>query len=339
MNRRSPWLILLGVAAGASSTPVVSGQTSTRHYRYELELRSQDPDYASQVPPGVTGEHYAVDADSQGRITRVARIRNGQEISHTVYHFAAGANAAGDYDWFRGEQKMGHGQIHRNAKGERTRVDSFTVDGTLTGYTQYAYQPGSVEATSYNSDGKQTGISVRSYSAKGTRIRAVIYTNPEDRSQYTETEYDGNTGLTKVAKQFEGGALTISRVYTHNADGDAIRMDAYNAAGKPMAMIEYDDNLPTRRVYKGDGVTTKELRYSYDGKRWLKETSLLFKGEFICRFVYDRLSNGTVKRTLALGPDGALWAEYPDMTILDIKPDGKPISGEAAVIHKTGNWY
>ena len=39
------------------------------------------------------------------------------------------------------------------------------------------------------------------------------------------------------------------------------------------------------------------------------------------------------------GPDGALWAEYPDMEIVDVRQNGQPINGRSAIINKAGNWY
>ena len=44
-------------------------------------------------------------------------------------------------------------------------------------------------------------------------------------------------------------------------------------------------------------------------------------------------------RTLAFGPDGDLWAEYPDMEVVDVRQNGQPINGRPAIINKAGNWY
>jgi hypothetical protein len=59
----------------------------------------------------------------------------------------------------------------------------------------------------------------------------------------------------------------------------------------------------------------------------------------VCRFTYDRLADGTTKRTVAFGPDGAVWAEYPDMEVVDVRQNGHPINGRPAIINKAGNWY
>jgi hypothetical protein len=73
--------------------------------------------------------------------------------------------------------------------------------------------------------------------------------------------------------------------------------------------------------------------------RRIKETRLFCQDKFVCRFTYERLSNGTVIRTLAYSPDNALWAEYPDMEIVDVRQDGEAINGKRAIISKMGNWY
>ena len=37
--------------------------------------------------------------------------------------------------------------------------------------------------------------------------------------------------------------------------------------------------------------------------------------------------------------DGTLWAEYPDMEIVDVRQNGEPINGRPAIINKAGDWY
>lgn len=56
--------------------------------------------------------------------------------------------------------------------------------------------------------------------------------------------------------------------------------------------------------------------------------------------VGERLSDGTVKRTIAVSPAGELMAEYPDQQVTDVNRDGKPIyKPDTAIVHKQGNWW
>ena len=53
----------------------------------------------------------------------------------------------------------------------------------------------------------------------------------------------------------------------------------------------------------------------------------------------DKVREIIVERFLAFGPDGALWAEYPDMEVVDVRQNGHPINGRPAIINKVGLWY
>ena len=89
----------------------------------------------TEVPAGASGRHHVVETDASGRITRTAVIRDGQQVSQRVYTFAPDGKAASEYDTFTGSEKTGRVRIQRNAGGERTREDYFTVSGAATGYT------------------------------------------------------------------------------------------------------------------------------------------------------------------------------------------------------------
>ena len=327
---------LLLLAFIASISPSVAGaQAGVHYYRYELFTRSQDSQYVSEVGAGVSGRHHAVETDAQGRITRTAVIRDGQKISERVYSFAPGGKAASEYDTFTGSEKTGRVTIQRNASGERTRENSFTVGGVATEYTVYSYRADSVEATSYTVEGKKRAVNVSFYSPKDILTRAMTYSNPDDRGFHVDSDFDDRTGLSKGSRQFEGGNLTSSGLFNYDDDGDLIRQDVYDAAGNWFAAAELVNGLTTKRLYD----SSKELRYSYDERRRVKETTLFYNKMFVCRFTYDRLPDGAAKRTLAFGPDGALWAEYPDMEIVDVRQNGHPINGRPAIINKTGDWY
>ena len=333
MTKRSAILRVLLLLA---VTALASGAAATvRNYRYSLSTRSPYPKYAGEVPAGASGQYLEVETDSQGRVVRVASIRNGHKEAESLYHFSANATLCDSYDEYRESEKTGHTQVQRNASGDAIRDDDYTTEGTHTGYSLYSYNGNVVEGASYNADGKMKSASVYTYSpASGLLISDVAYANPDDRSFHTDHDYDEN-GLVTARRQFRNGALENSGKFTYDAQGEEIRQDVYNASGTWYAAVERKNGLAARRLYEGG----RELRYTYDDKRMLKETLLYVKDTLICRFAYDRLSDGTVKRSIATGPDGTLWAEYPDQQIYDVDQQGHPISGKPAVIHKTGNWW
>jgi len=195
-----------------------------------------------------------------------------------------------------------------------------------------------VEFSRFTAEGKKAGFSIYYYSASGVLARATVYSNPDDTTSYIESAFDERTGQRNSSQQFNGGTLTNTRRFTYNADSDLVRMDVFSPSNEWYAADEYADGLIVKRIYKLEN-GTQEWRYTFDEKRWAKDSSLYINGTLICRLVYDRHPNGTAKRTLALGPNGDLWAEYPDQEIRDLKRTGETISGKPAVIHKKGNWW
>jgi len=330
--------IVVWLICGAFLSAQSNSSSTLRNYRYRLSTRSQESKFANEISPTalVGGTRYEVETDARGRTTRVAVMRNDQKLSEILYRFATEANLPSEYESFVAGEKTGVVRIQRDEAGNRSREDYFTVGGSLTRYEVYSYKLDPVENAHYAAEGKKTGYDVLYYSAKDTLIRDTQYlsSGPLD---YVEIEFDDGTGHKKSRQQFKHGELSSTASYTYNADGDLVRTDVYDANHNWYSADEFNDNLRTKRIYQVKG-ERRELQYTYDEKRWLKESALYYKGVFVCRFVYERLPDGTAKRTRALGPNGELWAEYPDMQITDVKINGEALDGES-IIHKTGNWW
>jgi hypothetical protein len=335
MKKQLRHRLLLLALIGAISPSVANGQAGVHYYRYELLTRAQDFTYANEVPADVRGRYHAVETDTQGRIARTAVMRDGQKISERVYSFASDGKAPREYETFIGSEKTGRVRIQRNSDGGRTREDKFTVDGALTEYTLYSYRTDSVELTSYTRAGKKTSVNVSFFSPKDILTRSINYSNPDDQSFHVDSDVDDTTGLRKGSTQFASGNLSNSVLFNYDDDGDLVRQDVFDPAGNWYAAEERVNGLTTKRLYD----SSKELRYTYDDRRRIKETTLFYNDMLVCRFTYDRFADGTAKRTLAFGPDGALWAEYPDMEIVDVSQNGHPINGRPAIINKAGDWY
>ncbi len=336
-NRLATRLFCLTLVV-AMSAASASAQVRVRTYRYVLAMRSQENKFAGEISPVAKagGTVYQVQKDARGRVTKVSRLRNGKKLSDTVYIYKLNEKLPSSVEQYREGEKTGVTKIQRDEAGNRIREDHFTADGTLTSYEVYTYSSESVDDQLYTAEGKSKGFSKLYYSANDSLVRQVRHL-PVEPPAILDFEYNDATGMTKARSQFNDGKLTSTASYTYSGDGDLIREDVYDPDHTWFLADEFGDNLRVKRIYKVEG-GTRELRYTYDAKRWVKETMLYNKDVYICRFIYDRFPDGTAKRTLAMGPDGELWAEYPDASVVDVKQNGEALVGKS-ILHKQGNWW
>lgn len=333
------FLRLAAACALSAALHACTKPPTTTHYRFVTPQRSQDPAYLQEISAGASGPHVVVDRDGKGRVTRQTHMRNGKITVRYVFQYTDREMRPNGYETFTGDELTGRAKISRDEKGNRYITHYYTTAGVETGYTLYTYTAERVESNEYTASRTRTSYSTMKFSASGGLIHRVTHANPAEPTSYVETEYDEATGLARTVKQIDGGKFTNRRTDTRNADGDLVRQDVFDASGTAVAFREYAEGLETRRAYQASGQITKDFRYSYDAKRYLVEARLSFKGEPVCRFTYDRLPNGTIKRTLAIGPSGDLWAEYPDQEVVDIVPNGQAVSGRPANLVKTGDWF
>lgn len=333
--------ILIAAFLVAIAASAASAQVNIRNYRYKVLTRSQEPEFSAEILSTVPVHqtHYEVEADAQGRTARFAVVRDGEKLSETSFRFEGEAKLPNEFENSEAGEKTGVVRIQRDAAGNRVREDHLLLGGTLAEHVDYSYSTDHVEEDSFTREGLKSEYSLLYYSPKGTLIRNIKY-YADNTGRRTEWEYDDATGLEKSRQQFIGGKLTVAISYTYNANGSLTRSDAYNSNHVWFAADEFTDELRTKRIYK-DERGTKEIELAYDEKRWLTESTLTFNKVFICKFVYDRFPNGTVKWTNALGPKDELMAEYPNYEVFDVKRNGESTEMKlpGSVIHKTGNWW
>jgi len=335
------WLCPLGMLVlSALSLPSRSATAQTHSYRYQLSTKAGDPRFAVEIPTSATGQgrHYEVQTDSLGRITRYAEFENGLKTGEYVYHFDGRARLPNAYDSYAPTGEVtGTTRMQRNGNGEMTRTDAFTVGGELTGYSTASISGDQVEWLDYTAEGKQTIRNIYYYSARGLVIRRRYY--PEAETYY-ESEIDEATGLPQTRKKYVSGELQVSAKYTYDGAGSLTRYDMYTPQGSWYGEKEYVAGLLTRELYKFQDSTTQETRSEFDAKRNAKQATFYVNGKLICTFTYDRLPDGTVKRTLAVGPDGTLLAEYPDLEVNKVLKNGEPVDHPSgAILHTTGDWW
>jgi hypothetical protein len=304
-------------------------------------MRSGDAEYRREILAGVpaTGPSYEVERDQMGRIVRETDFEDGKAVGTWKYHFDGVQKFYdGKETWIDGQLTATEG-VHRNAKGLITRTERHTAEGELTSYAVREDLTDHIEVHSYTADSKPVAHVKGYYSAGGALIRRVIYLSPEsDETGFTEAEFGEQTGKTTASRQIQDGKLTNSKKYVY-ADGDLTRVDAFDAQGTLFSVDAYEDGLLRKRIYRFPQGVAREVRYSYDEKRWAVKSDIHSLGKAICVLTYDRDSDGTIQRTKALSPDGILWAEYPPPIVLDVGRDGQAVGRSDALLHRTGNWW
>jgi hypothetical protein len=334
-------LLLTLTILALGSSPAAA---QARSYRHWLSTRADTQQvFTGEVPGGAStpGGYYLVETDPTGRVTRVSSFQDGKKTGVTEFQFSAGARWFTAYDDYAATgEKTGSVKVQRNGKGETVRYDHFTVSGDLTGYSARSaggVSGAGIEWTTYKQDGKAADRYVDFYSPRGLLIEQQWY--PDATTNY-DAKMEEMTGLAQSRQKLVNDSLVSSNKYTYDSNGSRTRDDIYGQDGVWYGAREYAGGLINRVFYRFRDSSTKEMRYTYDDKQLTKEIKLSVNGQPICTFTFDRLSDGTVKRTLAVGPDGSLYAEYPNLFVTDVSRQGQALDHpDVAVIHKTGDWW
>ena len=335
---------IASVAAFMSGLWCVQAQTTVNLYRYQISLRSGDFEYRDGIPAVVppSGPYYKVETDRQGRIVRQTSMRSGRELATTEYDYQGAGKLHFRSEKFINGEQTGIEQVQRSASGIIVRRDDQTVQAVLTSYTviKEASDPSEMEFYSYDASGKCVTHEKDAFDPNGVLIKVVTYPSPTSDAAYSEIEVDEHTGLVQSIKQFKGGKLNVWSKFTYAADGDVLRRDGYRAEdGKWYVGHEYSDGLESKVLYKYSDGSSKEVRFTYDDKRQNSKSEVYANDKPICTLTYDRLPDGTVKRTLATGPDGALLAEYPAPLVWEVQRSGQAIGRTDGILHKPGDWW
>lgn len=308
-------------------------------YRYQLDTRSGQPRYAGQIPDctGSAGPCYGVQADSAGRLSQLTYYENGNVIKRAIYNYLGASRLANEIDFYRGGELVNKTYLERNSQGDITKYTYRTAQGDLSATLTRTYSGNQVDFSRYNADGKATHSYTTFYAPNGVAIRTVHY--PDDHTRIEEM-LDPTTGQSTSKKQFEADTLAVETRFSYDANGSLLREDHYDPRGRWYGADEYKDGLMSRRLYKFPDGNSQESRISYDTKRFIAESRFYHNDRLICTFKYDLFPNGGIKRTLAIGPGGDLYAEYPDHLVYEVNQDGTAIEEiKGAVIYKKTNWW
>ncbi|HEX5212792.1 MAG TPA: hypothetical protein VFW22_13790 [Pseudolabrys sp.] len=327
-------LALFTIVPGRAAEP------AERYYRDNLTVVTAPPDkYVIEVPQAAAmhGGYFKVTTDDGGRIIRIIFLVDGKVASDTAYTYAGGAKLPSESQSYKQGTPTGTAKFTRDASGRTIRIDYLTAQGSPTGYTETKYVAGHAESTNYTPDGHRRWHRERYFNADGVMIKQA--TQSEGSTARRETTYDPQRGLEKSSAQFRDDQLQVSIVSAYNDDDDLVRQDLYNAKGTWYGAKIYERNLLVKELYKFTDGGTAEVSIKYDANRWIERARFTHNDRLICNFVHEHLPDGTTKRTIALGPDGSLWAEYPNLSVVEVDRNGHPPNSTAGIIHKTGNWW
>ncbi|MGD0191175.1 MAG: hypothetical protein ABSD74_10580 [Rhizomicrobium sp.] len=329
--------IAAGIVAGISS----GAAADTHYYRNALTFRTAPPyKYVDEIPAplAMQGTSLLVTTDGQGHIQTVEKFVDGKSTGKTIYQYPANSALPDSDQTYLQGVLTSVTRYQRAVTGEATRADNFDAKGARTGYWTETFSSDHSDGSSYNADGTLSSTWTNYYAANGLEVRSTSVNAGSTRS--LETEYDPATGQVRTTRTFENGKLIYYFSYTRDSNQSVIRKDAYQPDGTWFAAEVFANGLRQKRLYKYADGSTKEIRFEYDSNRWASKATQFVNDKFICTFVFERLGDGTIKRTLALGPDGSLWAEYPDEMADDVDKTGH-LNGKPSVgtIHKTGNWW
>ena len=315
----------------------LSASADVQRYRFEIDRKSGEEAYAGELPSAgpVAGPWHEVERDPKGRIVRVASFRSAEKQSEVTYHYTGDAATYDSAENFRAGEHTGKEVYGRNADGDIVRTDHFTVEGSPTNNAVRSITPGGFDEVTRGADGTMKEHHSYIYADGGnlSSYRRIVGTT------YYEYLVDATTGQLKSRKKVEDGKQVLSTTYAYDENGEKLREDIFDETGKPYATIAYSDGLLVRKSYTFDDGSRRESTTTYGAKRWATEAKFTVNGVLVCTFTYDRLPDGTVKRTLALGPKGDLWAEYPDRSVNEVTQNGQPVDRTDGIIHHAGNWW
>lgn len=349
-GRAAPVLWAAGLVAIMAFAPAKGPKTakaakpaivSSHYYRNSVDTLTAPPrTYLNEVPASVAshGVYIKVDRDGQGRVVRTSRVEEGVVQGYTDYDYAPGAKLPNREITFNGGVETGYSKIARDPKGRIDRFDDYTAQNVRTGYTVLSHAPDHDSYIEYSADGAELSRSEEYFNADGVETKYVSH--GRDGVRTTERTYDPVIGLVTGLRAEDNGKLSYTVRYSYDSDDVISRTDTYDPDGKPYVYSLFDHGREVKKVYNFSDGTKEEVDYAYDRRHWMVSSKMTVNGSLICTFTFDREPDGTVKRTLATGADGTLWAEYPNLFVTEVRKDGHANQAPTVgIFHKSGDWY
>jgi len=190
----------------------------------------------------------------------------------------------------------------------------------------------------YSATGQPEGRTLLVYTDEDVLLRSRWF--PSAAPTHYDTRFDPRTGLVKGRQKIHLGVLDSSSREIHDSGGLVLRSIHYDAAGRRYGVTDFAEGLKiVTRVDFADG-SSLEVRFSHDEKRRTREARYAYNGRPVFTLIYERLPNGRVVRTVARGPGGNVWAEYPGVYVEYVDRNGEAIDRPGvARIHRKEPWW
>ena len=342
MRFSSVHIVLVVLFAVGGVTPN-EASAKTALFRHQISNGKCIPDkYSGSLrrKPSPDGPYFDVETDRLGRIFRVAKMHDARKISELRYEFIGNSNRiAREFDFV--DEQLTKSIVYKcDSDNWFVYADHFDPHGDLIRVVLYTHHGSVEEGTYISKTGAKTGRIVEDYGDTSGGPRKV-HLYPVGKSYSEEWEFDGDTGRI-IAKRYlrepGGGPIAYER-NAYEGNGDLLRVDRFDDKTKWYGADMYEHGLIAATIKKSADGSKRQTRRSYDPLGILKQSVQSEAGKVVCTFVYDRKSDGTINRTLAMGPDGELLAEYVGQEIAQVEKNGQPKSGAPGILQKQGDWW
>jgi hypothetical protein len=329
--------LLARAASGPTAEPARPVPVKIKYFRYLISLAPCGSRYAGELQPSAGGQLIRVQRDDEGRLVRFATLRDGKVLTETVNHYSPGSKNADFSEVYNGDQLVGKSQVsRRDTHNCPERVDFSTPAGALVSYSLYKYDTTTVEGSDFNAAGQLRSRRNRSFGNDKILV-SERYLPPDEASAY-ETTFDHETGLPTLKQKLLRGKVATTSKFLYDADADMIREDLFTDTGRWWGLSEFSQRMLKRKFYQFTN-ETREIRISYNTRRWPVQADFFVNGALVCIFKPDQTPTGRITRTIAIDRNGQLLAEYPDAWIFQVERDGRAIDGFQSTIYRPGNWW
>lgn len=309
-------------------------QDGIRYYRVQSVSWAGDEQFLVPVSPNGRGEYFGAEVDANNRTVRVRRYQDGNEIAYEVFHYQGSQSLPDAIESFGVDEFLSEQKFTRDRDGLIVRIDVTNRFRAPLAVVTFDRRGDSVSAITRSPDGKTIEHKTVFFSQRRL-LRAYSVHDPANPRNYVYVEVDEKSGLQRGAREVRAGVAVNTRSFWYNKDGDLLRSEGFDATGASFVVDEYSGGLLRKRSYSD----AREYRLIYDEKRRNASTEVVYSGALVCRLVYELKPDKTILRTVAQGPSGDTWAVYEGNAILEIKPDGRPVNSEPAIVYKRGRWW
>ena len=275
--------------------------------------------------------YHKIKYDNLGRIVKKSFYSYGELEEWTEYFYN---NHSKYYDkcfyYDQDGYKRSIEEVERLQNGLRKKCQTFTVNGELTNYSLYNFSNEGYEITSFKQGDKLDNKSIYKFDKEGN----LIYGEKHHQRILYKDYYNKNSGQKIKRKRYKGTVLDGIGDFEYDQQGNRVIMNIYSSKGKLRG---------SKKFYKGMIIDETDRSESYKfeyNSRKVKQSCTYYRNDrLICKFIYERYENDTIKKTLAYDKDNNLMAEYPEKVVQYVNKNMEETHGAEGIVYsKPKNW-